>query len=155
VNLKNGIGVVIDDIRSNEMKSEVQALIDRGNVTVAEIKELRCNSAEWEALVPMLDDGAFRHMLAHVLANCMVRRSRPCTTYEEALVNVYAPELERRLTESQMKLKGLVNELVVLREHCLSTYMGGYSDKLDIEVFQHGMETVCNVVEAIIRAARQ
>lgn len=36
-----------------------------------------------------------------------------------------------------------------LREDCLMTYMGGYSDERDIEIFRHGMVTVCNVVDSL------
>jgi hypothetical protein len=35
-----------------------------------------------------------------------------------------------------------------IREGCLVSFLGGYSTPHDIEVFRHGMETVCNVLRA-------
>ena len=41
-----------------------------------------------------------------------------------------------------------------LRADCMATYMGGYSHPDEIEIFRHGMATVCNVVDAVIAAIR-
>lgn len=38
-----------------------------------------------------------------------------------------------------------------LRADCLATYMGGYHTPDEIETFRHGMTTVCNVVDAIVK----
>ena len=43
----------------DHVRPEVQALVRRGNVTAAEVAEMRCNSWEWEALTLAMDDEAF------------------------------------------------------------------------------------------------
>lgn len=40
-----------------------------------------------------------------------------------------------------------------LRADCLATYLGGYHDEREVEIFRHGMETVCNVVAAAMKRA--
>jgi hypothetical protein len=78
---------------------DVRALVRRGGVTLAEYRELRCNSWEWEVLVPALDAEAFDHYARHVVDNCFVSTSRPCTSYPQALAHVVVPEALRRLRE--------------------------------------------------------
>lgn len=41
------------------VRPEIQALAKRGNVTPAEVAELRINSWEWEHLIPAMNDEAF------------------------------------------------------------------------------------------------
>jgi hypothetical protein len=60
------------------------------------VKELRYNSWEWEALYPQMDDEAFLTEVEHSLKNC-AWHSRPCTTYDETVIEIFAPELVRRL----------------------------------------------------------
>lgn len=74
---------------------KIQALAKRGNVTRAEIAELRCNSWEWELLVPAMTDEALAQRVRHALDNS-AHHKRPCTTYDQAIVELYAPELLRR-----------------------------------------------------------
>jgi len=76
------------------MKPEVEALIARGNVTLAELQELRCNSEEWRLLVPALDNKAFIYKLEHCIENC---GRRALGTYDEALQVLYGPEAVKRL----------------------------------------------------------
>ena len=45
------------------------------------------------------------------------------------------------------RVEQLEDRLRPLRENCLRTFMGGYSDGGEVEIFRHGMETVCNVVD--------
>jgi hypothetical protein len=85
-----------DILRKPEIKPEFAALIARGNVTRAEVEQLRGNSADWRALVPALDNEAFVHALEHCVYNC--GRATP-GTYDEALQILYAPEAARRLRE--------------------------------------------------------
>lgn len=77
------------------VRPEIQALAKRGNVASEEIAEMRCNSWEWEHLTPALDDKAFIERFRHALHNCGVNK-RPCSTYNEAVESLYAPELLRR-----------------------------------------------------------
>jgi hypothetical protein len=77
------------------VRPEIQALAKRGNVTPAEVAELRCNSWEWEHLVPAMNDEALVGRVEHALANCG-RHRRPFLTYNEAVEGLYAPELLRR-----------------------------------------------------------
>jgi hypothetical protein len=86
------------------MRPEVDALLVRGNVTLSEIKALRCNSWEWQALIPKLDDEAFQFMLEQALRNCSRIRA-PATTYDEAVIGAYAPELLRRWLLSRLREK--------------------------------------------------
>jgi len=77
------------------VRPEIRELVRRGNVTPAEVAELRCNSWEWEALVPAMTDEAFAARVEHALSNCAVRK-RPFSTYDEAVAGLYAPELLKR-----------------------------------------------------------
>lgn len=85
-----------DENSTDRIKPEIRALIRRGNVTPTEVAELRCNSWEWEALVPALNDEAFIERMEHALENCFTRRERPFTTYNQAVEGLYAPELLKR-----------------------------------------------------------
>jgi hypothetical protein len=83
------------------VRPEIQALIERGGVTPAEVKELRCNSWEWEALVPALTDDALAERVQYAADNCS-RGKRPFATYEEALAGLYVPELLRRFQGARL-----------------------------------------------------
>ena len=72
---------------NDEIRPEVQALVERGGVTLEEIASLSCNYAEWSALVPSMTDEALIERVARALRN----------QQGEPIVNVYAPELLRRL----------------------------------------------------------
>lgn len=78
------------------IRPEFRTLAERGNVTIAEAKELRGNSWEWELLVPAYDTQAFLEQLQHTLDNCFHDRRRPCVSYPDALAELYVPELVRR-----------------------------------------------------------
>jgi hypothetical protein len=82
--------------RPPNIRPEIQALIDRGSVTLAEHNALQCNSWEWEALVPVLTTEALIATTEHAIKNCVRARS-PALTYDEAVHSVYAPELIKRL----------------------------------------------------------
>jgi hypothetical protein len=77
------------------VRPEIQALAKRGNVTPAEIAELRCNSWEWEHLVPAMNDAAFVAEMEHAIKNSS-RRKQPFATYDEAVSGIYGPELLKR-----------------------------------------------------------
>ncbi len=83
------------------IKPETQALCDRGNITLAEYKEFRGNSWEHDLVHKNLDLEALVHATKHNLDNCKFsnHKNDPCTTYEDALVNILAPELVRRCEE--------------------------------------------------------
>jgi hypothetical protein len=78
------------------IRPEIRSLVERGNITSAELREIRCNSWEWEALVPAMNDEAFCERMQYTLDNCLTRRERPFTTYNQALEGLWAPELIRR-----------------------------------------------------------
>lgn len=82
------------------IRPEIRALIERGNVTKQDLVDLRGNSWEWEALVPAYDDATFLEKVEDVLANC-ARKRRPCSTYDDAMVEVYGPELLKRFKEQR------------------------------------------------------
>jgi hypothetical protein len=81
------------------IREEYRALIERGNVTYQEFKDLRCNSWEFEAFYEVLTDEALIQVLEKViLPNSSNSRIRiPAITYDEALISVFAPELIKRL----------------------------------------------------------
>ena len=86
---------VLGRAMSTDIRPEIRALIERGNVTPAEIKSLRCNSWEWEALVPAMNDEALTNAIEHALVNCE-RHRRPFATYDQSVTSLYTPELLRR-----------------------------------------------------------
>lgn len=81
----------------SRVRSHIEALIVRGNVTLAELLELRMNSFEWAAIVPALTSEALIHQATHALANC-ARGRQPPVVYEDAVVSLHAPELLKRLS---------------------------------------------------------
>lgn len=82
----------MDEVR---IRPEVQTLVDRGNVTADEVIELRCNSWEWEAIIPVMNDQAFIARVEHALHNCSPG-TRPFPSYNESMIGLMAPELLRR-----------------------------------------------------------
>ena len=92
-----------DENSADRIKPEIRALIRRGNVTPAEVAELRCNSWEWEALIPAMNDEAFVKSMQHALDNCFTQRQRPFTTYNQAVEGLYAPELLKRFAAVKLK----------------------------------------------------
>lgn len=81
---------------ASKIRPEIADLVRRGNVTPAELTELRCNSWEHEALVPALSDEAFVERMQYALNNCLTTRERPFATYSQAIEGLYAPQLLRR-----------------------------------------------------------
>jgi len=104
-----------EEIEMSNVRPEIQALIARGNVTSVELAELRCNSWEWESLVPAMTDEAFIEHVEHALKNCS-RPKDPSTSYESTVFAVHAPELVRRfkkLTQEADLLADTVGDLLV------------------------------------------
>ena len=89
------------------IRPEIAALVARGNVTQAELNELRCNSWEWEALVPAMTDEVFVGSMWHALENCFTPTTRPFVTYNKAVEGLYAPELLRRYKTIRKKVEDL------------------------------------------------
>jgi hypothetical protein len=102
--LGSWLAQVAQDSLNEHVRPEIQALAKRGNVTPAEVAELRCNSWEWEHLTPAMNDEAFVARMEHAIANCG-HHKRPFTTYNEAVEGLYAPELLRRF--KQLKFETL------------------------------------------------
>jgi hypothetical protein len=79
---------------SNTMiRPEIQALIERGNVTLSETELLRCNLDEWVMLIPSFTDESFVANLECILG---------AQDYRSA-VTLYLPELLRRFKSVSME----------------------------------------------------
>lgn len=102
----------------DHVRPEIQELVRRGNVTAAEFAELRVNSWELEALIPALTDEAFTKHFEHVFANCSIERRRPFSTYNEATIGLYAPELLRRFRARGMAVLPGALDQEELRQAC-------------------------------------
>ena len=103
-----GVKDTIESVAEDAViRPEIRALVERGSVTKEEVAALRCNSWEWEALVPAYDDTAFVERVEHTLANCSQVRKH--MTYDEAMVVLYGPELLKRfkaaLVEAPIRIK--------------------------------------------------
>lgn len=85
-------------VKRPEIKPEITALIKRGNITVEEVHNLRANSYEWEAMVPALSIEALIERTNQALDNCP-RPNIPAQSYTEAVRDVFAPELIKRLRQ--------------------------------------------------------
>jgi hypothetical protein len=86
------------------IRPEIRALIARGNITLTELNELRCNSWEWQAMVPAMNDEAFIDRMEYALKNCFTPARRPFSTYNEAVEGLWAPELLKRFSKMQAEL---------------------------------------------------
>jgi hypothetical protein len=102
---------VVDDRISHEART----LIKRGNVTPEEVASLKCNSWEWEALVPAMNDEAFVARVEHALHNSSIHR-RPFITYDAAVVGLYAPELLKRFKRSMQTVEDFAESIDAIRE---------------------------------------
>lgn len=107
---------VEEDDTVERIRPEIQALIRRGNVTLAELQEIRCNSWEWEALAPALDDAAFVDRMQYALNNCAQSKTRPFTVYDDAVKGLYAPELLNRFQRTLQVEKTLADVIDNVRE---------------------------------------
>ena len=90
------------------IRPDIQKLVDRGNVTPAEVAELRCNSWEWEALIPKMNDEAFVRFVEHALKNTSNDR-RPYATYDDSVKGLLTPELLKRFKSLAPLSKALSN----------------------------------------------
>lgn len=95
---------------NEHVKPEIQALAKRGNITPAEVVEIRCNSWEWEHLVPAMNNEAFVARMEHAIKNCGWHK-RPYGSYNEAVEGLYAPELLKRFTLVADVLEAIRGEL--------------------------------------------
>lgn len=101
-----------DEIEFDHVRPEIRKLAQRGNVTPEEIAGLRCNSWEWEFLVPAMTDEALVEQAQHALSNCSPGR-RPFTTYDKAVCGLYGPELLRRFHSQSRVGEGLAHTYTV------------------------------------------
>jgi predicted nucleic acid-binding Zn-ribbon protein len=110
-----------------EIERQRSALLEQGNqVAAALMQELATARAEIERL---------RHALTDV---------------DKAEVGMRAL-LRQELAALRAQAAAATRLVRDLRTNCLATYLGGYSSPEQIAIFQHGMETVCNVVEPAAR----
>lgn len=96
------------------VRPEIQVLAKRGNVTPEEVAEIRCNSWEWEHLIPAMNDEAFIARMEHAVKNCGYYK-RPYTTYNEAVEALYAPELLRRFKGAMLAARDYAEALDNIR----------------------------------------
>jgi len=89
--------ILLPNNRLEHVRQEIQDLAKRGNVTFEEYQALKCNSYEWEHILPHLTDEAFVHAAEHAIGNCHYQKSFPWRSYNEAVMGFYAPELVRRM----------------------------------------------------------
>jgi hypothetical protein len=95
------------------MKPEIRALIERGNITLDEIKALRCNSEEWRAIYPKLDDEALEWMAQHFAANT---GSSHVSSYASELASLFVPEIVTRWAETRARLAVLLRSASAWRD---------------------------------------
>jgi hypothetical protein len=98
------------------VRPEIRALITRGSVTPEELAELRCNSWEWEALVPAMNNDALLGRMEHALKNCSVDKARPFATYNESVVGQFAPELMKRFASAARAARDYGESLDCVRQ---------------------------------------
>ena len=100
----------------SHISDEIRALIQRGNVTLEELNGLRCNSWEWQALVPAMTDEAFVDRMQYALDNCHTSSKRPFSTYNEAVEGLWAPELLMRFKLLSIRLSAADHTALNLEE---------------------------------------
>lgn len=83
-------------------------------------------------------------------SSCVIRISRAdakrLPLYEQAIITV--------LGDGAQSLTLTAHDIEMLREGVLITYAGGYrhpDDASKLAAFQHGMKTVCNVLEGMLK----
>ncbi len=117
--------------KDHEMvRPEIRALIERGKITVDELKDLRCNSYEWEAMVPALSIEALIHQTEHAIDNRRTKSKTkyetqrfaiapiehvPALTYDDAIGRVFAPQLIGRLRQAMAIVARDTEELRLAR----------------------------------------
>lgn len=89
------------------ISAKVRDRVENGTpMNYTEWVHMRGNSWEFEAIYPLLDNEALCYVAQTVLDNCLPRKGaahKPCTTYDEAAVNVFLPLLIKRLREKEDK----------------------------------------------------
>lgn len=94
----------------------VEDLARRGEVTFAEYA-VPLNSYEREVLLPALTNDLFIEVTEYSLRNCAEPlHGRPTVTYDESVIDRYAPEALRRLKAAQEENARLKRELRQLRD---------------------------------------
>lgn len=81
------------------IRPEIQNLLDRGNITLAEYKTLSATHHEWREIFKALDDDAFIDRFQYLLNNCEFDRHD--VSYNDGMISTYAPELFRRFKEAK------------------------------------------------------
>jgi hypothetical protein len=117
---------------SEHIRPEIAALIARGNITLTELNELRCNSWEWQAMVPAMNDEAFVDRMEYALKNCFTPARRPFSTYNEAVEGLWAPQLIRRYQTLRERLHDFSSDMAV-----------------EIKEFEASKREACNYAETL------
>ena len=82
---------------SDKIRDCIKRLRQRGNITKEDIRELGCNSWEWEHLIPGYTDAHFMDTYKYFMDSCGNVRS-PAVTYNEAMCGHMAKEVLRRFS---------------------------------------------------------
>lgn len=90
-----------------QIRPEIRALCERGNITLEEYKNLTGNSWEWAAIHRALNHEAFIHAAEHSINNCFFDKTIPYRSYNESVMGFFAPELLARFREAIEKLAEL------------------------------------------------
>lgn len=98
------------------IRPEIQALVKRRNVTLEELSNLRINSWERDALVPVMTNEALIDRAEYAVANCFVTRERPFCTYNQAVEGLFAPELIKRLKLEMEAAENMASVVEGVRE---------------------------------------
>lgn len=137
---------------SEHISPEIEALIARGNVTLVELIGLRCNSWEWQALVPAMTDEAFIDRMQYALDNCFTPHRRPFSTYNEAVEGLWAPELLKRF-------KRLSDLALCLRNIGFDITCGACAEQFYTGAVMHDHDETCRTIEGtfeqVIDAVRE
>lgn len=96
--------------RQKDIRSEIAALVERGNITREEVKDLRCNSDEWHAVYLAMDDEAFVEQFKYSLVHCGNHARR--ITYEDVAIDLFGPEIIRRFALKRLELAAQVPVLM-------------------------------------------
>jgi hypothetical protein len=97
------------------IRPEFRELAERGNITVEEYEKIRCNSYERDLLIPALTDEAFEKEVQRTLDNCTPPRGSPVSTYDEAMIGLYGPELLKRFRNILNSFRELEEAITVDR----------------------------------------
>lgn len=119
------------------IRPDIQALCDRGNITVEEYESLQCNGDEWRLVQEHLSPEALIHAARHCLKNC----GTPLRifNYEHALVAILAPQLVRHLERHNKSIEAMIAYLDTRSsdESSEAGYYDGLGEHYELQAARH------------------